>query len=490
MKTSIAAVQSIPTHELKELADAFWQTRRPRPGKAASIASAENWQLAEAAEQLVDQQKRTSQDAANGQNLQETGSGTVLEARRRGLLGWIRDRFRRLLGGANNQANNLEPAKEQQNARTEGRDSAVADRSPVTLDPNRNEPQPATRVEEREKIPDDRSENSRYRAELKKLNKRVSEIVGETLIGKVSLEMVLAELERRGNAYMPPIRSDGTLIIQESDLTNERVDGFRKVRPGIEKLLQSGEYRSVRIEATSPVRIAQGIAKKEMEFRSGAPVSIPALEAGKIVAPHLRSEGPITAEQLEAGTVKCLALKATAVNVSDLLVANDADVVELTVTGDIAIGSKLDYTRRAFVGGKATIGKLGDHIATDITVQGESLAEAFRKLSQPSGVLDPGADRVGIRRSGVEGAADDDIQEAFESLQAAGRPISAGRLARKAKTNFHTAERWLKNNYPEFLQNHRQQPVSVPDAGPDGSNEELIDDEEPVNDRQLKAGGL
>jgi hypothetical protein len=479
MKTSIAAVQSIPTHELKELADAFWQARRPRPGKAASIASAENWQLAEAAEQLVDQQKRTSQDAANGQNLQETGSGTVRVARRRGLLGWIRDRFRRLFG-ADSQANNLEPAREQQNARTEGRDSAVADRSPVTLDPSRNEPQPATLRGERKKISQDRSEKSRYRAELKKLNRRVREIVGETLIGKVSLEMVLAELERRGNAYIPPIRSDGTLIIQESDLTSDRVDGFRKVRPGIEKLLQSGEYRSVRVEAASPVRIAQGIAKKGMEFRSSAPISIPALEAGKIVAPHIRSEGSIAAEQLEAGTVKCLALKATAVHVSNLRVAGDADVVELAVTGDIAIGSKLDYTRRAFAGGKASIGKLGDHIATDVAVQGQSLAEAFRKLSQPSGVLDPGADRAGVRRAGVEGAADDDILEAFESLQTAGRPISAGRLARKTKTNFHTAERWLKNNHPELLRNRRQQPVSVPDAGPDGSDEELIDNEEPM----------
>jgi hypothetical protein len=120
---------------------------------------------------------------------------------------------------------------------------------------------------------------------------------------------------------------------------------------------------------------------------------------------------------------------------------------------------------------------LGDHIATDIAVQGQSLAEAFRKLSQPSGVLDPGADRAGVRRAGVQGAADDDIQEAFESLQAAERPISAARLARKTKTNFHTAERWLKNNHPELLQ---QQPVNVPDAEPDGSNEELIDDEEPM----------
>jgi hypothetical protein len=163
-----------------------------------------------------------------------------------------------------------------------------------------------------------------------------------------------------------------------------------------------------------------------------------------------------------------------------LLVANDADVVELAVKGHVTIGSRLDYTQRAFVGGKATIGKLGDHIATDIAVQGESLAEAFQKLSQRSGVLDPGADRVGVRRSGVEGAADDDILEAFESLQAAGRPISAGRLARKTKTNFHTAERWLKNNHPELLRNRRQQPVSVPDAGPDGSDEDLIDNEEPM----------
>jgi len=493
MKTSIAAVQSIPTHELKELADLFWQTGARQPARAASLAPAENWQLAEAAEQLVDEHPRTSQVAASGQPLQETGTLSTVggaRRRRRGFFGWIRDRFRRLFS-VESQANYLEPKTKQQNVLDpDGRDSAVADRGPVTLDKNRNEPQPATLRGERKKISQDRSEKSRYRAELKKLNRRVREIVGETLIGKVSLEMVLAELERRGNAYIPPIRSDGTLIIQESDLTSDRVDGFRNVRPGIEKLLRSGEYRSVRVEAASPVRIAQGIAKKGMEFRSGAPISIPALEAGKIVAPHIRSEGSIAAEQLEAGTVKCLTLKATAAHVSDLRVANDADVVELTVTGDIAIGSKLDYTRRAFAGGKASIGKLGDHISTDVTVQGQSLAEAFRKLSQPSGVLDPGADRAGVRRAGVQGAADDDIQEVFESLQAAGRPISAARLARKTKTNFHTAERWLKNNHPEFLRNHRQQPVSVPDAEPDGSNEELIDDEEPVNDRQLKAGGL
>ena len=56
------------------------------------------------------------------------------------------------------------------------------------------------------------------------LNRHVRKFVDQTIIGRVTIEMVLAELERRGYPYRPPIREDGTLVIRECDLTRAFLD--------------------------------------------------------------------------------------------------------------------------------------------------------------------------------------------------------------------------------------------------------------------------
>jgi hypothetical protein len=61
--------------------------------------------------------------------------------------------------------------------------------------------------------------------------------------------------------------------------------------------------------------------------------------------------------------------------------------------------------------------------------------------------------------SGVTGSADQRMQEAFDTLRAAGKPLSPARLAKLSRTNFFSAQRWLGLNHPQLLL-HPQQPDS------------------------------
>lgn len=56
------------------------------------------------------------------------------------------------------------------------------------------------------------------------------------------------------------------------------------------------------------------------------------------------------------------------------------------------------------------------------------------------------APKQDVLRPGKAGSADDRIEEAFKNLQASGKPVTAARLAKLAKTNFNTAQHWLENN--------------------------------------------
>jgi hypothetical protein len=60
--------------------------------------------------------------------------------------------------------------------------------------------------------------------------------------------------------------------------------------------------------------------------------------------------------------------------------------------------------------------------------------------------LQNAAAKQDVLRPGVAGSADDRIEEAFNNLQASGKPVTAARLAKLAKTNFNTAQNWLENN--------------------------------------------
>ena len=44
----------------------------------------------------------------------------------------------------------------------------------------------------------------------------------------------------------------------------------------------------------------------------------------------------------------------------------------------------------------------------------------------------------------VTGSADQRMQEAFDTLRAAGKPLSPARLAKLSRTNFFSAQRWLQ----------------------------------------------
>lgn len=54
-------------------------------------------------------------------------------------------------------------------------------------------------------------------------------------------------------------------------------------------------------------------------------------------------------------------------------------------------------------------------------------------------------------RSGVAGSADHRIEQAFQTLSQAGKPLSPARLAKLSRTNFFSAQRWLQLHHPELL---------------------------------------
>jgi hypothetical protein len=54
-------------------------------------------------------------------------------------------------------------------------------------------------------------------------------------------------------------------------------------------------------------------------------------------------------------------------------------------------------------------------------------------------------------RSGVAGSADHRIEQAFQTLSGAGKPLSPARLAKLSRTNFFSAQRWLQLHHPELL---------------------------------------
>jgi hypothetical protein len=267
--------------------------------------------------------------------------------------------------------------------------------------------------------------------------------------------MVLAELERRGHPYRPPINEDGKLVIRDCDLTNETVGNFRKVRPGIEKLLNEGIYQSVKIEAITPVRIEHPIAGK-LQFESSVPVSLPAISAGLISSQSLSVSAKVEAETVRTQKLECQDLEARIVEVVTLRVERDAAVEQLDVSEDISIGSKLDWVRSVRVRGKANIGSLGDNIPPDCKVDGNTILEVFRE----KGVQAPRNERLD-RRPGVTRSADHRIGEAFNTLLTQNKMVSTSRLAKLSGTNYHTAERWLKEHYSERVVRDQDEPAET-----------------------------
>ena len=419
MKTATEAIQGISTCELTELADTVWRAQKSDQRTAGRLEKTKNWQLVEAAEELSRQHKRAfREESAEKDALRAL---PMTSERRRGH--WFKRLWQWLKGspgGIEQSSSSVQPAG------SGAPDSAVRAEQETLQSAS-----PAGAVEdsqqEREELQDPQPE-----IDLKNLNQHVRKFVGQTIIGRVTFEMVLAELERRGYPYRPPIKEDGTLVIRECDLTNETVTSFRRVRPGIERLLRAGSYQRLKIEAASPVRIDHPVVNEHSQFESSVAVSLPVLKARAIVAPHLHVDGSVEAVSVKARKLECNDLNAKAVDAVNLFVEHDAKV------------KRLDGTHFVRVRGKATIGSLGDNIPENCKVDGKSVAAAFREITrrtQPNKDLN--------RRPGVMGSADHRIEAAFNILQSQGRPISTSRLARLSATNYGTAKRWLKEHHAE-----------------------------------------
>jgi hypothetical protein len=427
MKTANGAIQGMSTCQLLELADFVWDAEKSsRETDQRAVRNAGNWQLAEAAEQLRRQQRRPLQDDSvetPGLQIPAIASGRRRSNFFRRLWAWLTG-FRK--------ENEHAISALQSSAGHESESAAPSRQKPAEVQSD----SPARTVEsthnEKEEVQKPKPE-----VNLRNLNRHVRKCVGETIIGRVSMEMVLAELERRGYPYRPPIRDDGTLVIRECDLTSESVGGFRKVRPGIEKLIRNGTYKSVNIEAITPLRIDCSIENEQAQFRSRATVSLPALHVRTIAAHNLRVDGNVNAESVKAQKLECKDLVAEAVETVTLSVEGNAEVKHLDVHGNASIGSTLNGTLSVRVQGDARIGRLGDNIPATCKVDGKSILELFRERT---GKTQPGE---GLR-PGIAGSADHRIEEAFNTLQSQNMPISPSRLARISSTNYDTARRWLE----------------------------------------------
>ena len=409
MKTANGAIQGMSTCQLLELADFVWDAEKSsRETAQRAVRNAEKWQLAEAAEQLRRQQRRPLQD--DGVETPGLQIPAIASGRRRSNF------FRRLWAWLTGfRKENRHAISALQSSAGHESESAAPSRQPAQVQSD----SPARTVEsthnEKEEVQKPKPE-----VNLRNLNRHVRKFVGETIIGRVSMEMVLAELERRGYPYRPPIRDDGTLVIRECDLTSDSVGGFRKVRPGIEKLIRNGTYKSVNIEAITPLRIDCSIENEQAQFRSRATVSLPALRVRTIAAHNLRVDGNVNAESVKAQKLECKDLVAEAV-----------ETVTLSVEGT------LNGTLSVRVQGDARIGRLGDNIPATCKVDGKSILEVFRERT---GKTQPGE---GLR-PGIAGSADHRIEEAFNILRSKNMPISPSRLARISSTNYDTAKRWFE----------------------------------------------
>jgi hypothetical protein len=431
MKTAIGAVQGMSTCKLLDLADFVWNTEKSsRQTAQGAVRNPQNGQLAEAAEQVQRQQRRPLQDGGvQTSGLQAEMIPSVRRIGRSG--GFLRGIWARLTGLFKENGRVVSNIQSTANSNSES--------APRTEQPAQAQSAlPAGAVES---VGTDREEiqKSNPKVNLRNLNRHVRNIVGETIIGRVTIEMVLAELERRGYPYRPPIREDGTLVIRQCDLTNQVVDGFRKVRPGIERIIREARCQSIKITALTPVRIGSPIANEHLQFESSTAVSLPALNVKAIFAPHLRVDGTVEAANLGVQKAECQELKAEVIEGDNLRVERDANVMHLNVKGDVSIGGALNGTLSIRVGGNARIGTLGDDIPATCKVDGASILEVFRERTgrtRPNEDLRP--------RQGVAGSADHRIEKAFNILRSQNQPISASRLAALSSTNYHTAKRWLE----------------------------------------------
>jgi hypothetical protein len=50
------------------------------------------------------------------------------------------------------------------------------------------------------------------------------------------------------------------------------------------------------------------------------------------------------------------------------------------------------------------------------------------------------------------------MEQAFQTLSAAGKPLSPARLAKLSRTNFFSAQRWLQLHHPELLLQKSSEP--------------------------------
>jgi len=220
----------------------------------------------------------------------------------------------------------------------------------------------------------------------RELDRLVRSIVGEKVFGKITLQLVTDELARRGEPYCHPIDKDGTLTIKDSDLTDKESDGHLSLRPGVERLIKTANYKQISVETSDPVSITEPVrGGPEIEINSRVPLSVTELHASKVTVPALTVKNRLTAATFEGETLRCRLLNAGTVKATKIDVERDVRASHLEVLEDLSVGGKLDGVSHVdalshiSVGGKASIGTFGSSISANAFVAGTSLIEEIQR---------------------------------------------------------------------------------------------------------------
>jgi hypothetical protein len=358
MKTARGALRELPTHLLKELAERCLLTHESVPVQSNGLTSV------------------PSRQAASKENRHKELSFLSRFGR------WLRRLFLgaetcQQVGPAHTSSSSGEALPREQAARSQiGNDAAV--------EPIKGKQLNGYAVPAPSEQPFLSPTNNR------ELDRLVRRILGEKVFGKITLQLVTDELARRGEPYCHPFDKDGTLTIKDSDLTDKESDGHLSLRPGVERLIKTANYKKISVETSDPVSITEPVRGPEIEISSRVPLSVTELHASKVTVPALAVKTRLTAATFEGETLRCRLLKAGTVKATKVDVECDVRVSHLEVLEHLTVGGRLDGVSHddalshISVGGKASIGAFGSSISPNAFVAGTSLIEEIQRKADLS----------------------------------------------------------------------------------------------------------
>jgi hypothetical protein len=449
MKTKRQALRSLTTVQLKELADVAHRPSRPTPdlpatgpqptppknGAQTPLAAAPLWQLKDNADALR-------------QNQPEAGPKPQVHAAPRRKAPHLFEQLVQMLLRKPPQG----PAPRQA---PHGPKSASEDGRVPTA---RAMPSATSRGVDRD------------------VHTAAKQTVGETILGAVTLNDVLKELERRGVNYRPPVDEKGVLTIEESDLIPTKGRKHAKLRPGIGKYLKGhpGELTGIRVNAAQPVDL--GWVRMPRGFiESAGPVRANHLEVkqlhsvGNVTVEEflhagvIQAKGDVTAREILTkectvyGNITCAeTLKFAAGSAGSKqtvtgsvqcghLVSEDDRLVHVdgavTVKGncsapqlaarDLSVGWELQNAKRLWVTGKANLTRLSPSIDAEAEFQGVALQEYLQQLRgmreelREQSVLKK--IRAATEGASVEWTAEEKATQAYQSHFEPGQDQKVGR---------------------------------------------------------------